>query len=107
MEGLKEDINQYHPLSTSQIIQINRYFVRRRSMVMNIEARKLRIIQAFSAMNDIGKINQIESLVIPKSTFEERKSMLNVLSGSWTKEEAEDIKKVIEDGCEKIDESEW
>jgi hypothetical protein len=81
--------------------------VGRRNIDMNIEARKLRIIEAFSSMSDIGKINQIESLVLPKTTFEERKSMLDTLSGSWTNEEAEDIKKVIEDGCEKIDESEW
>ena len=74
---------------------------------MNIETRKLRIIEAFSSMNDIGKINQIESLVLPKATLEKRKSMLDALSGSWTREETEDIKKVIEDGCEKIDESEW
>jgi hypothetical protein len=74
---------------------------------MNIETRKLRIIEAFSSMNDIGKINQIESLVLPQTTLEERKSMLDALSGSWTNEEAEDIKKIIEDGCEKIDESEW
>lgn len=74
---------------------------------MNLEARKLRIIQAFSTLNDISKISQIESLLLSKATFEERKSMLDALSGSWAKEEAEDIKKVIEDGCEKIDESEW
>ncbi len=74
---------------------------------MNLEARKLRIIQAFSSMNDITKINQIESLVLSKSTAEKRKSMLETLSGSWTNEEAEDIKKVIEEGCEKIDENGW
>lgn len=88
-------------------MQINRYFVIGRNIDMNIEARKLRIIEAFSSMNDVVKISQIESLVLPKTTFEERKSMLDTLSGSWTNEEAEDIKKVIEDGCEKIDESEW
>jgi hypothetical protein len=74
---------------------------------MNLETRKLRIIEAFSSINDISKINQIESLVIPKTTLEERKSMLDALSGSWTNEVAEEIKKVIEDGCEKIDESGW
>ncbi|CAD5253898.1 MULTISPECIES: hypothetical protein [unclassified Imperialibacter] len=88
-------------------MQVNRYFVGRRNIDMNIEARKLRIIEAFSSMKDIGKINQIESLVLPKPTFEERKAMLDTLSGSWTNEEAEDVKKVIEDGCEKIDTSEW
>lgn len=74
---------------------------------MNLEARKLRIIEAFSSMNDIGKINLIESIVLPIATLEERTSMLDALSGSWTDEEAEDIKKVIEHGCENIDESEW
>ena len=74
---------------------------------MNLEARKLRIIEAFSSMSDIGKINQIESLVLPKPTLEEKKSMLIKLSGAWTKEEAEDMKKVIEEGCEKVDEDEW
>lgn len=74
---------------------------------MNIETRKLRIIEAFSSMNDIDKITQIESLVLPKTTLEERKFMLEALSGSWSNEEAEDIKNVIENGCGKIDESEW
>ncbi len=74
---------------------------------MNIEARKLRIIKAFSSLDDIVKINQIESLLLPKSTLQERNSMLETLSGSWTVEEADEIKKEIEEGCEKIDEGEW
>lgn len=73
---------------------------------MNIEARKLRIIELFTSLKDTTKITQIESLLLPSSSSD-RKTMINSLAGTWSEEEAEEIKKIIEEGCEKIDESEW
>lgn len=74
---------------------------------MNIETRKLRIIEAFATLKDIKKINQIESLLWPAPALDNRKVILNQLSGAWTEEEAEEIKKIIQEGCENVDESEW
>ncbi len=85
----------------------NRYIVSTRIWDMNVELRKLRIIEALRSMKDIRKINQIEVLLLPLSSLEERRAMLDTLSGAWTSEEAEDIKKIIEEGCEQIDENEW
>ncbi len=74
---------------------------------MNIEARKLRIMKAFKALKDVKKIHQIESLLLPADALAERKAMLTKLSGAWDKEEVAEMKKVIEEGCERIDENEW
>lgn len=73
---------------------------------MNIEARKLRIIELFTSLKDTTKITQIESILLP-SSLSDRKAMINSLAGTWSEEEAEEMKKIIEEGCEKIDESEW
>lgn len=74
---------------------------------MNIETRKLRLIKAFTSLKDVDKIEKIESILLPQTAIEARKSMLMDLSGVWSDEEASEIKKTIEEGCEKIDESEW
>lgn len=74
---------------------------------MNVETRKSRIIEALRSIKDLRKINQIEALVLPVPSSEERKAMLETLSGAWTNEEAEDIKRIIEEGCEQIDGNEW
>ncbi len=74
---------------------------------MDIESRKLRIIAAFTSLKDIKKISQIESLLLPKSNLNNRQLMLENSSDLWSKKEADDIKKIIEEGCEKIDEDGW
>lgn len=76
-------------------------------IIMNIEARKLKIIEAFASLEDNKKITQIESLLFPKPSLDDRRTMLSRLSGTWTKEEAEEMKRIIEEGCEKVDKGEW
>ena len=72
-----------------------------------MEARKLRIIEAFNGLKDMKKIHQIESLLLPTTPLEECEAMLAKLSGAWHKEEVDEMKKIIEEGCERIDENEW
>lgn len=74
---------------------------------MNIEARKLCIMKVFKSLKDIKKIHQIESLLLPADMLAERKVMLTKLSGAWNKKEAAEMKKVIKEGCERVDENEW
>jgi len=50
----------------------NVIFIALASQDMNIEARKLRIIEAFSSLKDIRKINQIESLIFPQPSLQDR-----------------------------------
>ncbi|MEM9391706.1 MAG: hypothetical protein AAGA02_14610 [Bacteroidota bacterium] len=64
-------------------------------------------MKAFKSLKDIKKIHQIESLLLPADTLAERKVMLTKLSGAWNKEEAAEMKKVIKEGCERVDENEW
>lgn len=74
---------------------------------MNIEERKLRLIKIFSTLEDEKKIAQIESFLEEKTSLEERTATLNELSGSWSEEEVDDFKKIIEGGCENVDKNEW
>ncbi len=73
---------------------------------MNIESRKLRIIELFASLKDVRTISQIESILLP-SPQSNRKNMIHDLAGSWTQEEADDVLKTIDEGCENIDQSEW
>lgn len=74
---------------------------------MNLATRKLRLIEAFSSLEDVKKIEEIESILLSNDSKSEHTHMVDSLSGAWSIDEAEEMKRIIEEGCEKIDESEW
>jgi len=73
---------------------------------MNIEARKRRIIKMFASTKDLKKIDKIESvLLVPNEN--DRRALINDLSGKWPSNEADEMSRAINEGCEKIDNNEW
>lgn len=75
---------------------------------MNIEARKQRLIRIFSRVDDTRLIGQLEAILLKKEeNLTSKTPIIDILSGAWSNEEAEDIKRVIAEGCEKFDENEW
>lgn len=74
---------------------------------MSGEARKLYLIQALLKEEDEKKLQEIEALLLqvsPKPTNVKRPENF---AGIWTEEEAEEIKKYIEEGCEQIHPDDW
>jgi hypothetical protein len=73
---------------------------------MSIETRKLRLIEDFVKIRDHVLLDKIEALLKHKPVSTSKTS-LDKFVGIWSKEEADEIKKIIAEGCEQIHEEDW
>jgi hypothetical protein len=74
---------------------------------MNGEARKLHLIEAILKIEDDATLSNIEKLLNPDESVQEARKTFKDFAGIWTEEEAEEIKKNIEEGCGQIDPNDW
>ncbi|MEQ8581742.1 hypothetical protein [Marinoscillum sp.] len=72
---------------------------------MSIESRKLRLIAHFLRTNDPGLLGKLEALVEENEKFPEPE--IAGYAGIWSKEEAEEIRNIITEGCEQVHEEDW
>lgn len=74
---------------------------------MHGEARKLYLIEALLRENNDAVLNEVE-IALSKSALKAvpRKSFTE-LTNSISKEEAEELEKIIEEGCEQINPDDW
>ena len=71
------------------------------------EAKKIHLIEAILKMENDEELAEVETAI--------NKSKMNFVSGKnfkdfagiWTAEEAEEMKKIIEDRCEQINADDW
>jgi hypothetical protein len=75
--------------------------------VMNGEAKKLHLIEAILKVEDEALLNEVESLLARGAMKTMEKKSLKDFSGIWTEEEAEEMKKFIEESCEQINPDDW
>ena len=73
---------------------------------MSIETRKLRLIEEFIKVSDHVLLDKIEALVKAKSSASTKPS-IEKFAGIWSKEEADEMKKIITEGCEQIHAEDW
>ena len=73
---------------------------------MSIETRKLRLIEDFVKIKDHVLLDKIEALLKRKPSSTSKFS-IDKFVGIWSKDEADEIKKIIEEGCEQIHEEDW
>ncbi|WP_040496914.1 hypothetical protein [Fulvivirga imtechensis] len=73
---------------------------------MDIQTRKLRLIEAFLKIKDNSILDKMEELLRSKP-MTNPKPEVDKFVGIWSKDEAEEIKKVIAEGCEQINEEDW
>jgi len=73
---------------------------------MDIKARKLRLIEDFIKIQDNTLLDRIEALISSKQTKSKELS-IEKFSGIWPKEEANEINKIIEEGCGLVNEADW
>lgn len=76
-------------------------------MVMDIHAKKLRLIEKLIFVKDEHVINLLSSVLDDSNVESSNKLSAFELLGVLDKEEAEALEKIIESGCEKINGDDW
>lgn len=74
---------------------------------MNEEARKLHLIEALLKEEDEKVLSDVESLLTRNETKPVEKKSFKDFAGIWTEEEAEKMKKDIEEACGQIHPDDW
>lgn len=74
---------------------------------MDIRAKKLKLIEKLIFVNDEKVINLLASVLDEKKPITSNKPSAFELLGVMDKEEAEALEKVIESGCENINDNDW
>ena len=74
---------------------------------MSGEARKLHLIEALLKEEDENVLSGVESLLNRNETDNLPKKTFRDFAGILTEEEAEEMKKVIEESCEQIHPDDW
>jgi len=74
---------------------------------MSEEARKLHLIEALLKEEDEKVLSGVESLLIRNQTKTGNKKTFKDFAGIWTEEEAEKMKKDIEEACGQIHPDDW
>ncbi|MBR06247.1 MAG: hypothetical protein CMP48_01050 [Rickettsiales bacterium] len=72
---------------------------------MSIDTRKLQIIEKFIQSEDPLLIDRMEALL--NKADGQLEVNLHSLKGIWSDDEANEIRQIITDGCEKIDHDNW
>ncbi len=74
---------------------------------MNEKARKLRIIAKVKSSNDESLLSELENVIDKSEDKPGKARSLKDLAGIWTEEEAEKMKKDIEEACGQIHPDDW
>jgi hypothetical protein len=74
---------------------------------MSEETRKLRIIDMIMRIDDEAVLSELETIIEQSDVKPEHVRSLEQLAGIWTEEEAEKMKKDIEEACEQIHPDNW
>ena len=74
---------------------------------MSGEARKLQLIEALLKVEDETTLMAVENLLNRSEQKSVAARTLDELSGIWTEEEADEMKRIIEEGCEQIHPDDW
>ncbi len=71
------------------------------------EAKKIHLIEAILKIENDEELAEVETAINKsKMNFVSGKSFKD-FAGIWTAEEAEEMKKIIEDSCEQINADDW
>lgn len=69
---------------------------------MYSEARKLHLIEEVLKIDNEATLSALEALLKDTRETEDDKPNIRNFSGIWTKEEANEIERIIEEACETI-----
>jgi len=71
---------------------------------MNLETQKLHLIEEFLKIKDQAFINELEAIIKER---QQEKSVIDEFAGIWSKEDVQEMKQIISEGCEQINENDW
>ncbi len=74
---------------------------------MDLSAKKLAFIEEYLHLSNEKLIDKLDSLLRREKEKASPKRALSDFFGIMTKEEGEELKRNIKDGCENIDDNEW
>ena len=74
---------------------------------MNIQTAQLQFIEEYVKLKNMTIIEKLSAVLKKEKTKQKNISSVLNFVGIIDKDEAIEIKKVIEEGCEKIDKNEW
>lgn len=76
---------------------------------MHIETRKLHLIEEMLKVKSEATLSALENLlkVAPDKKMVKKAPNLKDFSGIWSKDEAEEIERIITDSCETIHPDDW
>ncbi len=74
---------------------------------MSDEARKLYLIEALLKENDGSVLNEVEKALSKSPLKAVTRKNFTEFSGIISREEAEEMEKIIEEGCEQINPDDW
>jgi hypothetical protein len=74
---------------------------------MYSEARKLHLIEEVLKVDNEATLSALEALLKNARETGDVKPNIRNFSGIWTKEEANEIERIIEESCETIDPDDW
>ncbi len=67
----------------------------------------MNLVEAILKTEDEGKLSSIEKILYQDESASAAKKTFKDFAGIWTEEEADEIKKIIEEGCGQIDPDDW
>jgi hypothetical protein len=71
------------------------------------EAKKLHLLEALLKEDNEAVLAEVETILIKSKLQAADRKGLKDFAGIWTKEEAEEIEKIIEESCEQINPDDW
>ena len=71
------------------------------------EAKKLHLIEEILKIENDAVLAEVETVIAKSKLHAVGRRSFASFSGMWTKEEADELEKAIEEGCEQIHPDDW
>ena len=71
------------------------------------EAKKLHLIEEILKIENEALLDEVEIVISKNKLYVSDKKNIKDFAGIWTKEEADEMTRIIEEGCEQIDPDDW
>ena len=74
---------------------------------MELRSLKQHLLEELSKVNDENILKDLEQVLKKRKRKSSGKSKLSDFAGIWKESEAEEMKRIISEGCEQIYEEDW
>ena len=71
------------------------------------EAKKLHLIEEILKIESDAVLAAVETVIAKSKLLAVDRKSFTSFAGMWTKEEADELTKIIEEGCEQVNPDDW